>query len=219
MSRTLLWLGTIGLIIVGGVVHGWRTDRWSMAEVRQQMYQRVAQFPKDLRDWKGDDLPVLDRHKRVADADIVISRRYQKAIPGGDTLQVVMVLFSGRPQPMSVHTPDFCFPGYGYRMQGAAQIHPLEPERQQSFSFWFARFLDPEGAPRRVYWSWGDGRIWRASSDPRREFAHCRGLYKLYLVTPSLRVVNGNEIDDVQIFLRETFPELQERLSLPEPRP
>jgi len=215
MIRTLPWLAAMSLVLVGGVVHGIRTDRWSIHEVRRRMAERTSQLPHHLGEWIGEDLPVVDRHQRVADADIIVARSYHKPLPNGERFHVVLVLFSGRPQPMSVHTPDFCFPGSGYRMDGPAQVYIPEIEGRRQYSFWFARFFERDGTARRVYWTWGDGKSWRASDDPRGEFAHHRALYKLYLVGAMPRIIQGEEIDEVRVFLNDVFPVMHRRLAIP----
>ncbi len=203
------------MIAIGGLVHGLVTDRWFVAEVRQEMAGRAADLPRVMGNWVGEDLRVLERHQRVADADVLLARRYVKSPPHGEPFEVVLVLFVGRSQPMSVHTPDLCFPNTGYHMDSPARVYNPEVEGQRRHSFWFARFHKPGESPRWVYWSWSDGRRWRAADDPRSEFRHCRGLYKLYLVGSMPRWIDGEEMDDVQIFLRDVLPELQNRLAVP----
>lgn len=215
MIRMLPLFGAMTLVTIGGIVHGVLTDRWFTPEIRREMSERVAQLPRQLGAWVGEDLTVAERHQRVADADVILARQYTKTTDRGDRLVVVVVLFSGRAHSMSVHTPDFCFPNTGYHMDAPAQVYNPEVDGQRRHSFWFARFHKPDEPPRRVYWSWSDGQLWRAVDNPRSEFRHRRGLYKLYLVSSMPRMIDGDEVDDVRIFLDDLLPDLQRRLAIP----
>ena len=73
--------------------------------------------------------------------------------------KIGLLLVCGRPGPVSVHTPDICYPGAGYEM---VQARPMvfsggSACRRKLPEFITAEFVNDQSFPpdrSRVYWSW-----------------------------------------------------------------
>ena len=105
-----------------------------------------------------------------------------------DGRQLTAFIVCGRPSPISLHTPDWCYGGAGYQVQGS--IEPLQVEisgsgHQPSATFNTAYFRKPnELVPSglRILWSWNAGEGWEVPRQPRYQYASREVLYKLYVV-------------------------------------
>jgi hypothetical protein len=203
-----------GIIILSGLVHGLRTDRWWVSDARQQLAARVPTLPAKVADWTSVDLPLDDWQLKIVEADAYLHRRYTRKIPGQEPAEVTLILLSGRAASLSVHTPDVCFGNSGYQMDGEPIAFMPETANGRDDSFWQARFRKPdESGDFRVYWAWCDGGKWLAAADARSEFAHRSALYKLYLVCPLSR--DPAKLDPAQQLFTDLLPELHRCLTAP----
>jgi len=172
--------------------------------------------PLRVGDWVGEDVPLDERQVRLAQADAALSRRYVRKRTGREPDDVTVILLSGRPAPLAVHTPDVCFANIGYAMDGEPRAHNPEVDGKRRDSLWQARFTkasDP--LPRRVYWGWSEGKHWRAADDPRGDYNRSRGLYKLYLVCALPRSLGPDDEDPAQELLTDLLPAMNTTLALP----
>jgi hypothetical protein len=203
-----------GLLLLSGVVHGLRTDRWGMSESRAAMADRLTTIPAQVGEWSGEDVPLDPRLLRYAEADAALQRRYRRPPQDGERTEATLIVLSGRSAPLAAHTPDICFENSGYRMEGEPQR--FKPESAGGDSFWQARFARP-GQPGafQVYWAWSDGGSWLAADDARLEFARRPALYKLYLVCPLTTATKPNHPDPAQRLLADLLPDLHRCLTSP----
>src|SRR5262249_8482825 len=127
--------------------------------------------------------------------------------------RVQVFLVCGRPGPISVHTPDVCFEGAGYRMTGAPAKFPLEFSPDDEF--WHVTFLK-EGLQSQdqvgVFWAWNSDGHWQAPDNPRWTFARSKALFKLYLIHDVPRSKLPPHKDSTLDLLKELLPKLKECL-------
>lgn len=215
-SRFALAVVGAGILILSGLVHGMRSDRWWVSAARQDLAARVPTVPANVGDWSSQDLPLDEWQLKIVEADAHVHRRYARKIPGQQPAEVTLILLAGRAASLAVHTPDVCFGNSGYQMDGEPSVFLPETAHGRDDSFWQARFRKPnESAGFRVYWAWSDGGKWLAAVDARTEFAHRSALYKLYLVCPLPRDLKPAQLDPAQQLLTDLLPELHHRLTAP----
>ena len=126
-----------------------------------------------------------------------------------------MLLVCGRGGPISVHTPDICYEGAGYRQLAPEKPKTLESGEGHTDAFNVARFGKPGVVPTQmeIYWGWSrDGVTWQAPSNPRVSLARLPALYKMYIVrefTPGSRAENA---ETCEAFLRRVLPVIRQTL-------
>src|SRR5436305_14462199 len=84
---------------------------------------------------------------------------------------VQVLIICGAPGPTSVHTPDVCYRGAGFSMQGQAVRH-IEKRKNAvtPVELWTADFHRSQGLLTqhlRIYWTWSAKGEWVAPGNPR----------------------------------------------------
>lgn len=203
-----------GLLALSGLIYGLGTDRWGMSQARASLAARISAWPTRIGDWTGEDLPSDPRVLRYAEADALLQRRYVRHGEGKPRIEATLILMSGRPAPLSVHTPDICFANSGYRMEGEPRIFVADSQRGDSF--WYARFTKPsDPLAFQVYWAWSDGGPWVAADDARLEFSRSPALCKLYLICPLARTDKSTDSDPARQLIADLLPDLRRCLAMP----
>jgi hypothetical protein len=185
------------------VVHGLWTDRWRTGEEPAAWAARLADVPRTIGDWQGQDVPVDARSLQVAEVSGCLARTYVDRRTGA---AVEVVLVCGRPGPIAVHTPDVCLRGSGHSLVAAPVKYGAAPAE-----FWTARFRKAEAATPtylRIFWAWNAGGGWQASASPRLDFARHPALYKLYVVRVQAGPEESLDRDPCTGFLPLLLPEL-----------
>jgi hypothetical protein len=205
------------ILLGSGVVHGLWTDRWQTAAGTAPFVARLADVPRSLGEWDGEDVELPAKHLEVGEIDGYLARTYVNRRTGGG---VSMTLLCGRPGPIAVHTPDVCYAGNGLELMAPPAKHVVtDPVTGEPVEFWVAQFRGGDaGVPTylRVFWSWDPDGHWRASTSPRLDFARYPALYKMYV---SHRMASPDEPlakDPCTELLPRLLPELRRAL-FPEP--
>jgi hypothetical protein len=212
MTRFVPVAAAFALIVLSGVVHGLRTDRW---QARPQdlaaAAARLATVAQTVGDWEGESVAVDKKSIVRAGLTGSLMRRYVHRRTGQE---VSVFIGSGRPGRVAVHTPDVCYAGAGFRASG-------EPVKQTlgagaaAAEFWMTNFVQPGAAAPvqlRLYWAWSADGAWQAPDNARTAFARCPVLYKMYVFRPLSRPDEPLEQDACTEFLKVLVPELQEKL-------
>ncbi|MBY0456450.1 MAG: EpsI family protein, partial [Gemmataceae bacterium] len=159
------------LIAAAGVGHGLQTDRWRPSAALSQSLERLPNLPARCGDWEGKDEPLEAEDMARAGIKGWVQRRYTNP----QTRESVSVLLvCGRGGPISVHTPDVCYTGSGFKQVGDIERREVTwdapaqraggAERPASV-FRVAQFGKDGVIPTRleIYWCWSrDGRTWEA---------------------------------------------------------
>jgi hypothetical protein len=180
MVRSSSMVIAIVIVAGSGTIHAFMTDRWVLSAEPAASAAKLAGVARVLGDWeatKDTDLELTCQAQERAGIAGYLARRYENRETKS---QVYIFLVCGRPGPISVHSPENCLPGVGFREIGLAALCP-----EGGDNFWGANFVkeDPAIPDRvRVLWAWNaDGR-WRAPKNPRLAFARHRALFKLYVL-------------------------------------
>jgi hypothetical protein len=207
MSRFFPALAGLALILAGGLAHGLWTDRWGLSDEPAASAEKLDHVARQVGDWVGEDAQAI-RATDLAIGEIsnYLSRTYKHKITG-KALRVLMVC--GKPQAISVHTPDVCFVGGGQDMvRKEHQEIPLSAAAPP-FDCFVGHFRYMDGDQQvmtRVYWSWSADGVWKAPSGPRYAFARYRALYKLYVIPNVLeddKLDAGYAVDFLKVFIPE----------------
>src|SRR4029077_13786763 len=100
---------------------------------------RLPRLPVAIDDWEGTDVDNDVTAKHTADIQGILQRRY---VQRGSGEEIMIALVCGRPGPISVHTPDVCYQGAGFRMAAEPAKHPVAlAAAVEPAPFWKASFV------------------------------------------------------------------------------
>jgi len=92
------------VVILGtGYVYGVSTFRWTASKELQSAADKLGRVPLNVGDWVGKDSPLDPRQAKIGQISASVSRHYVNSKTGQ---AVTILLVSGRPGPISVHTPE-----------------------------------------------------------------------------------------------------------------
>jgi exosortase len=213
-ATILAILGAMTILITSGIVHGRWTNRWAVSHDLDEAIARLERVPLTVGEWQGREEPMDPRALNSARLEGGALRRYRNTRTG---TVIDLLVVCGRPGPVSVHTPDICYPGAGYE---ATQTRPASMTLQLGPAtapgeFFTADFEKAGSFPReaiRVYWSWNAAGHWTIPANPRLAFAGRPFLYKLYLILPETGETEAPTNGAIVRFCRAVLPELQKVL-------
>ena len=207
--RQGLWLGAAGgIILLAGWVHGNWTQRWKSNHAVERTSARLQRVSLTFDGWQAKE-QVIDR-EQLTQAQIMGYRRV--TYRSQDDERITLLVLCGDRGPLSVHTPEQCYSGAGYRMVGKRELFPLTLADGSQANLWTARFYKPKSPgvpPLRIFWTWNPGTSWQVTDWPRWTFREAPSLVKLYAVR-ELRALNESpERDPCLDILKECLPKLQ----------
>jgi hypothetical protein len=210
MIRLQATVTAFALLLICGVLHGLRTERWQPSAALEQAAAQVGRVSLAVGDWHGraetDDIESFD----MAGARRYWTRTYTHR---QSQAKVLAILMCGRAGRMSVHTPEVCYRGAGFEMPDDAVRFSMTAEPTDTF--WTATFAKTTGlgSSLRLFWAWNAQGTWEAPDNPRWQFRGAPFLYKLY-VSHDLAGTgdHGAATDAGADFLRAFLPELERSL-------
>jgi hypothetical protein len=209
------------------VLEGQRTERWRQIgdpKELELMAARLEDIPLEFDLWEGskqkdtEELLVQYKEARVAGH---INLTYVHKRTGN---RVSVSLVCGHSRNVSIHTPDQCYVGAGYKMvettpQARDVITDLGPEPIPFQSAQFVKEMSSPPIHQRIMWSWCDGGNWVATGGADRarfDLAWRGNMYKLYVTTSVRSTQNQKDIDESVDFIRKFLPAIQSKLYPPE---
>jgi hypothetical protein len=219
MRHTLPFLAAAALVLLTGTIHGLWTGRWIVSYELRDSAALLRNVPMTIGDWKGENIEINPYELQMASIVGYVKRRYTNV---NDNTIVSVLIVSGRPGPISVHTPDICFEGAGYQLlRTPARLGvPYDSGPKIADFFWGDFSKTGAAAPTnvRVFWSWYAGGVWRAPENPRLAHAMYRVIYKLYVLHETPGHPNKPAEDPSLPFTRVVLPAIARALS-PAPAP
>src|SRR4029453_11021427 len=103
---------SLTLVVALGVGYGLATDRWGASDELSRALVGLGRVPATFGDGVGEDVPFEAEDMARVGIKGCVFRRYQNVRTGE---VVSFLLVCGRGGPISVHTPDVCYAGAGYR--------------------------------------------------------------------------------------------------------
>jgi len=152
--------------------------------------------------WTGKDVPYPEKYLKIAMVESHLHRVYTK--PNSAEQMTVLIMF-GETGEIGAHEPELCFRGAGFRQ--CTQRSPRNIPDEQA-EFWTATF-ETGGFPASsttLTWGWGAEGIWKASENPRFDFAGRERIFKLYVTR---RVIPNVTDDPTDEFLKLLVHELR----------
>lgn len=181
MARVLPSLVGLTVLLTGGLVHGWWTDRWLRSEELADAVRRIDRLPVAVGQWTSEPDPQEDEALALAGAVGHYCRTFVDRQTGD---QVGVILLVGRGARMVVHRPEHCYQAAGYVLRGLPVQVDLQPTGEPTSQFLTGLFArDDEDGPTqlRIFWSFGADGVWEAPTNPRLRYAGRKVLYKLHL--------------------------------------
>lgn len=200
------------LLIVSGVAHALRTDRWFVADELVSAAQKLDAVPNEFGDWKSEEVERDAEMLEAAEARGCYSRRFSNS-KTGELLHVLILC--GRPGPIAVHTPDVCFVASGQTLV-ARQSHMIQSDSADRLGEFyvgdFSRTVDGVPYQMRTFWAWSADGDWKIADNTRLEFATYPFLYKMYVSHTVPVRSEFDETDAALEFMKEFLPHVHQTL-------
>lgn len=201
-NRTYAFLAAVALLLTSGVVYHLLAGDTEQLDVAAA---RVAEVPKVIGDWRGEDETPDATAFAQTGAKAYWMRQY---VNEKTKASVLVILMCGRAGKMAVHTPEVCYSGAGYQLGDQPAACVIQKDDQ----FWTAQFTKKNGQ-LRLYWAWNARGTWEASTAPRWQFRGEPFLYKLYVSRETTGQPSATPQNDATAdFLRVFVPELNRTL-------
>jgi hypothetical protein len=221
MSRYFPIAMAVAAIVSLTVVQSLISDRFVDTNVTaEQRAKLLADVPKEINDWKGEDLPVTAEVRGTAGAVGCVSRLYTNQRTNE---QVKLWLIVGHARAISAHTPDVCFKGAGFSMRSPSNsLYTFSyPQQKNEAKFWTNTFTKEDTQGRqleRVFWAWykpvpNEPVVWRAEEYPRYVFGNTRALFKMYFSSTMGAVDETTDQSAAMKFGKEFLPVIERILS------
>ncbi len=215
MRRSLFLTAlAVTLVALHGLVHGWWSGRWSDSDDPHGAARRLAALPMTINEWDGEPMAIDAKHQAIGEICGYVSRRY---IHRRHKTVLSLLIVWGRGGPIAVHTPDVCYRGAGFELEGTPERRSFAfRTRAVPAEFWAASFRKrgEQVAQLCIFWGWNDNQGWKAPTHPRLAFGGTSLLYKLYVVRETSTAAEGNmEADPGAEFLRLLLPVLDTVMS------
>jgi hypothetical protein len=167
---------------------------------------KLDALPMTIGDWKAEASTIPPKQLVVAEAQAHLSRIYTNA---KSRSSINVMLLYGEPGPLGAHTPETCYAGAGFKQLGTPSVKSVAG---RSADYWSGNFETGGDVTStvNVNWTWGTDGVWKASDNPRFDFAGQTAIFKLYITRTLPR--KDSETNPVEEFLPEFLKQLQGQL-------
>lgn len=208
------------VLIAATYVEGTYSDRWGRVtsdKLKSFSARLKHNVPYEFGDWKGVDdqlTPEKEAEFKESNCDEFISRTYRNR--EGQTINVYLV--SGTARHVTIHTPDWCYVGAGFKKHGDPQQYEFANVNVAEVpEFLTARFTKETSVDRddiRIFWGFTDDGNWQGPKMPKPAFAGRTALYKMYLITHIDGKTVGIDVDSnpTNGFVRDFLPVVNKAL-------
>ena len=215
MNRYLPIGAALVVIALGTYFQGRLTDRWGMivSGKLESFNQRVENVPLKLGDWVGEDTEVNQRLIKASNCTAYLSRVYRHSRTGEE---VSVFLVCGTSRHVTIHTPTWCNPAAGFKIQQDPHSYRIEcgPEMQTPvFTTTTFRKEETTGTHHlRIFWSFAHDGRWEAPKYERTNYAGHSALYKVYFITQIKGRETAPEKSPSIEFVKDIMPKLTQIL-------
>jgi hypothetical protein len=170
------------ILLLAGIAHGLRSDRWGLHPDALAAAKKLSKVPSTIGKWHSSEVTIDQREITMAGALDYLSRKYVSR-DNGRTVHVTILC--GRHGPISVHPPTVCFVVAGWNLNDSPVKFLIQAgEHPQNKEFWMADFEKNSASMTyvmRTFWAWSVSGDWRAADHPRITYANSPFLYKIYI--------------------------------------
>lgn len=219
LNRILPISAAVVVVGVGTLIQGIDSERWrkNRSEILLQFSERLNMIPAEFGNWESTEQTIDSAQFEKSGCVAHMSRLYQHR-DSGDSISAFLVI--GTSRHVTIHTPDWCYRGAGYEMEGG-EFHPYvipcgmggeDPE------FSTATFIKEESTGvqhLRIFWGYSDNGRWEGPQWPKPHYAMRPALFKLYLITPIAAGKRAPEHAPSLQFARDFIPLINEILFSP----
>lgn len=209
--KTFYWGVMLAVLVAAtagsGLVQGRLSRRWQTPEDYAPAVKSVADLPKQVGDWEMvEERKLADNVCEMLECMNYVYRTY-KHVHSGES--VTMALLLGPPGPISVHTPEICYPAKNYKIKADRKKVVIRTRDGKEDAFWTLDLQSKgvHGTGLRVAYAWRGNAEWDASEQPRFAYLAKPYLYKIQLAAES-RAGAPIENDAVSRFLADLLPAL-----------
>jgi len=118
--------------------------------------QVMADFPRELSDWKSTDLPISREVREILGPGDFLSRIYAR--PNEAYVDFFVAYFPSQRTGNSIHSPKNCLPGSGWSPTESSQVQIQRPDGQ---SVMVNRYVIAKGLDKQLvlYWYQAHDRV------------------------------------------------------------
>lgn len=216
MSKQLLPLAIAAmLILLGTLYQGKHTERWGdqNSVLLDQFTVNLPKLPTKIAGWTSIETPISDEEFQRTNCTAFVSRVYTNP-KSNDEVSVYSVV--GIARHVTIHSPDWCYVGAGFVMEGDPQPYIIQIDGQDhEFTTATFRKQETDGMKRlRIFWSYTEDGQWLAPSWPKSHFAGRPALCKVYLITSINERETVGTSPSIE-FAKELIPALNTELFRP----
>ena len=102
----------LALLVGGGYWQGRQTGRWQpLSKVQACDFSAIS---RELDGWTSTDFTLNQKEAELGGIDGYLARHYEHLETGEE---ITVLILTGPGGPISVHPPEVCFAGHGYRKE------------------------------------------------------------------------------------------------------
>ena len=202
-------VATVLLLAVGTYYQGVYSERWvpQNSEKLEAFTKRIARVPMQIGNWEGKDNTISPEEFKKTNCTAYVSRQYTNT-KSGDSVSVYLV--SGTARHCTIHSPDWCYQGAGFKMQGKPETYQMTSvEVPEPPEFSTAVFKKQEDGIR-IFWAYSEDGKWVGPRFAKTALAGKPAMYKIYLIGPPTGSTEGPVNDFAQVFFPRVTPLLFE---------
>ena len=216
MTRMLLPIMAVVVILAAGTYfQGVYSERFGKrkSEMLDTFTARLANVPIKFGEWEGIDQEYDEKQFIASKCHGCVSRVYTSKRTG-ETVSIYLV--SGTARNVTIHTPNWCYVGAGFDMEGKPHAYEIdcgaEAMPAEFITTTFLRSALQLNEHLRIFWTFSDNGAWAGPSGVKAHFAGRPALYKLYLITAILDGDRDVETSPSKHFAEEFMPVLNDVL-------
>jgi EpsI family protein len=127
----------------------------------------LASFPRELKNWAGMDVPILDEDLKTLGPGEFLQRTYKNQTIGGDDVDLYLAYFPSRSDALYKHLPQNCLIDSGWSLVESGTTSLSLPG---DAPFVANRYLIARGADRQLVLFWYSAYGRRVASESRIDF-------------------------------------------------
>ena len=186
MKHILPVVVAVVLLGAGTYYQGKLSDRWgaSNSEILAYLTERIQHVPAELNEWDSEDTPLSAEEFKATGCTGYVSRVYKNRTSGEE---VSVFVVTGTARHVTIHTPDWCYQGAGFKMEKEPYPYSIEcGSETESPEFSTTTFVKQSATATqrlRIFWTYSDSGKWEGPRWPKPFFAGRPALVKVYLIT------------------------------------